>query len=287
MNISTNNKEIEFAGKVAIVTGGGRGIGRAIACALSSVGAAVSVMARSEDQVMATVAKINDQGGRAIGLSGDVSKRKDVEHLVKDTERILGPVDILINNAGRACAVGPIWKVDPEEWWNDVTVNLKGTFLCTHTVLPNMISRHKGRIINIVSRFGIRQNPGIPPSPFISGYSASKAGAMLFTDQVAESVREFGIHVFGLVPGLVRTKMIKRLIQSPEGQKWVPYIQTLLDNDQDMPLEKAADLSLLLASGKVDELSGCLIGVDHDIESLLTSAEKIQKEGLHRLRYIE
>lgn len=277
----------ELKGKVAIVTGGGRGIGRAISIALSSAGTSISVMSRSEDQLMETVTAIIKQGGRAVAVPGDVTNQKDVEHMVLETEKQLGPVDILINNAGSAGAIGPIWEVSTEAWWKDVTVNLKGTFLCTHAILPGMISRRRGCIINVASRFGIRQKPGDKPLPFASGYSSGKAGVLIFTDLVASTVRELGINIFAIGPGLVRTTMTQQLMQSPGGRKWIPQLKTLFDKGVDNPAEKVAKLSAFLASGKAEELSGCLIGIEDDLEKMLQRSEEIRQKGLHVLRYCE
>jgi NAD(P)-dependent dehydrogenase (short-subunit alcohol dehydrogenase family) len=287
MAIFTDAYHPELKGKVAVVTGGGRGIGRAISIALSSAGTCVSVMSRSEDQLTETVTAIIEQGGYAVAIPGDVTDQKDVERLVSETEKQLGPVDILVNNAGSAGAIGPIWEVSTEAWWKDVTVNLKGTFLCTHALLPGMISRSRGCIINVASRFGIRQQPGDKPLPFASGYSSGKAGVIIFTDLVASTVRELGINIFALGPGLVRTTMTQQLMQSPGGQKWIPQLKTLFDKGVDNPVEKIAKLAAFLASGKADELSGCLIGIEDDLETMLKKSEEIRQEGLHVLRYCE
>src|ERR1700741_212445 len=175
-----------LTGQVAIVTGRGRGIGRAIAQALAQQGAAVTVTARSGEQLAETVALITAAGGRAIAVTADVTDPHAVKRVVTETEQQLGPVDLLVNNAGSASALGPLWEVDPEDWWHDVTVNLRGTLLCTHAVLPGMLTRRRGRIINMASLSGIpsRSGSSSQPSPYNpiqqsshgSAYSSSKAG---------------------------------------------------------------------------------------------------------------
>src|SRR5712691_9553667 len=166
----------ELAGQVAIVTGGGRGIGRAMAHALTTAGAAVVVTARSAEQLATTVAAIHAQGGQAVAVPADVTDARAVQHLVAETERQFGPVDLLVNNAESSSAFGPLWEVDPEDWWHDVTVNLRGTLLCTHAILPVLLARRRGRIINVASISGISTGPGTTPSPHQSSYSSSKAG---------------------------------------------------------------------------------------------------------------
>ena len=123
-------------GQVAIVTGGSRGIGLAIATALAAEGVAVALVARSRETVEAAARNILATGARAIALSADVTDQGAVAWIVEETVRQLGPVDLLVNDAGLAAALGPVWDVDPEVWWRDVTTNLRGSFLCARAVLP-------------------------------------------------------------------------------------------------------------------------------------------------------
>jgi NADP-dependent 3-hydroxy acid dehydrogenase YdfG len=106
------------------------------------------------------VTAIHAQGGRAIAVPADVTDRRAVQHLVAATERHCGPVDLLVNNTGSLRALGPLWEVDPEDWWHDVTVHLRGTLLCTHAILPGMLARRRGRIINVASLAGIPSRGG-------------------------------------------------------------------------------------------------------------------------------
>ncbi len=131
----------DLSGRVAIVTGGGRGIGRLVAEALAAAGAAVAVTARSEDQLAETVASIASAGGTAIALPGDVTDPEYVTAAVHLVERLLGPIDLLINNAGIAGPIGPVWEVDAGEWWRTFGVNLQGVFLFAHAVLPGMVTQ--------------------------------------------------------------------------------------------------------------------------------------------------
>src|SRR5215211_2695960 len=118
-------------------------------------------------------------GGRAIALSVDVTDHAGVEQAVARTERELGPVTLLVNNAAVATPVGPAWEVDPDAWWRTVEVNLRGPFVCARAVLPGMLSRRAGRIVNIVAVAAFNT------APFMSAYAASKAGLISFTEDLA------------------------------------------------------------------------------------------------------
>lgn len=153
-----------LTGQVAIDTGGGRGFGREIARALAKKGVGVAVVARSQDQLLETVSLIEKDGGQAIAISADVTDQSAVEQMVEQVEDKLGPITLLMNNAGHCTAIGPVWEVDPGEWWRDVEVNLRGTFLCSHIVLQRMVPRRKGKIINFTSA----------AMPYLTGYDCSK-----------------------------------------------------------------------------------------------------------------
>ena len=135
--------------QVAIVTGGGRGIGGEIYAAFAAEGARVAVVSRSEEQIDQTVRRIAAAGGGAIGVAADVTVFASVESMVRRVERELGPVDILMNNAGSNFAIGPVSEVDPAAWWQEVTTNLLGAFHTCRAVLGGMLARGRGRIINM------------------------------------------------------------------------------------------------------------------------------------------
>jgi NAD(P)-dependent dehydrogenase (short-subunit alcohol dehydrogenase family) len=295
MSATSSHGHKELVGQVAIVTGGGRGIGRAVAHALAAAGAAVAVTARSVDQCATTVTAIQAQGGRAIAVPADVTDSRAVQHLAAETERHFGPVDLLVNNAGSNSAVGPLWEVDPEDWWRDVTVNLRGTLLCTHAILPGMLTRRRGRIINVASLAGIPSRSGssrqqalnpIQQSPYASAYSSSKAGVLIFTAHLAATTREYGVYVFALGPGLVRTAMTEQILRSPVGQKY-SAAQALFDAGRDVPPELAAQYTVYLASGKADGLTGRMIRTAYDLQELVDHIEEIRRDDRYVLRFQE
>jgi len=271
-------------GQVAIVTGGSRGIGLAIGKALAANGVAVALVARSQEAVQAAAKSIQLAGSRAIGLSADVTDQRAVMSVVAETVKQLGPVDLLVNNAGSVNALGPVWEVDPDTWWGDVTTNLWGTFLCSHALLPSMIARHRGRIVNVVSSFGIHTSPQSTPSPYASAYSSSKAAVIVFTENLAAMTRNHGVQVFGLRPGFVRTALLEEGARSPAGRQWLPEIQSLLDSDRLVPPELAAHWTVFLASGDADKLSGRVFSVAHEMDTLVKRTDEIQREGRYMLR---
>ena len=132
---------MDLTGHVALVTGGGRGLGRAFAEALSRSGAAVAVTARSEEQLAETVKLIESAGGRGLAIAGDASDPQSVEQAVTAVEGQLGPVDILVNNAGVSGEIKEEWLTDPEEWWRTLEINLRGPYMFSRRALPGMIER--------------------------------------------------------------------------------------------------------------------------------------------------
>jgi NAD(P)-dependent dehydrogenase (short-subunit alcohol dehydrogenase family) len=257
-----------LSGRVAIVTGGGRGIGRAIALELADAGAAVAAVARSSAEVDETARLIAERGGRAIALTADVASRTDVERVAAETEARLGPVDILINNAGVSGPSTPLAETDPDEWWRTVEVNLRGPMLCAHAVLPGMIRRSGGVIVNIGSYAGIRPDTG-----GFSAYTVSKAALVRLSDSLAATCGGQGVQVFTLSPGLVHTAMADAgdvFSHIPESE-WTPVAQV-------------AATVLRLAAGDAQLLNGRFFHVQDDLDELLREAERIEREGLYTLR---
>jgi NAD(P)-dependent dehydrogenase (short-subunit alcohol dehydrogenase family) len=266
----------ELAGQVALVTGGGRGIGRSIAQTLADAGARVAVVARSEDQLAETVSLIGDN--RAMAVVADVTDRQAVEQMVGEITHKLGQIDLLVNNAGTINPIGPVWEVDPDEWWQTINVNLRGVFLSTRAVLPGMIARRAGRIIHLAS------SAAVWPSPYSTAYRSSKAAVLRFTDCLALEVKEYGIGVFAVHPGTVRTAMTEYLLESESGQKWMPGFHKTFDEGRDVSPERCGELVAFLASGKADNLTGRFIQVYDDVEDMLQNSEAILQDDLYTLR---
>ena len=244
---------MKLQGEVAIVTGASRGIGRAIAEGQAREGAKVALLARSRDEIEAVAAAINAAGGTARAFTVDVLDLAAVERVVTGVEAAFGGVTLLTNNAAAFRAIGPIWTVDPGEWWQDVETNLRGPFNCSRAVLPGMLDRRRGRIINLAGGGAATSFPNG------SGYGTSKAGLLRFTESVSDTLAGTGVMMFAMDPGLVHTSMTDYQLASAAGQKYLAGIQGLFDRHIDVPPTRAAELSVEIGSGRFDRLAGRML----------------------------
>ncbi len=253
------SSETELAGTVALVTGGGRGIGRGIALELTAAGARVAVAARTREQVEATAAETG-----SVAIEADVSDRGQVERMVARVEEELGPLDLLVNNAGIALWEESAWELEPDEWWHVLEVNVLGVYLCCRAAIPGMISRGRGRIVNVAS--GAAYLPGSRST----AYSASKAAVHRFSETLANQLEPHGIPVFPISPGLVRTELIG---------------DSFGDDAPWTPPELAPRLVRALASGRLDALSGRYLHAEHDdIDDVERRAAEIVAGDLNAIR---
>ena len=188
-----------LAGRTAIVTGGGRGIGAATAEALTRGGAKVTVFGRTAEELEALVRA----GGAALAVAGDVAREEDVARLVEAHQRALGPCDVLVNNAG-ILYTALAEELAPAQWREQLEVNLTGAFLCARAVIPGMKARRRGRIVNIASI------SGTIGSERASAYNASKWGLIGLTKCLAEELRPHGVQCLAVSPGSVDTAMLKK-----------------------------------------------------------------------------
>jgi NAD(P)-dependent dehydrogenase (short-subunit alcohol dehydrogenase family) len=249
--------EHELEGQVALVTGGGRGVGEGIARELAAAGVRVSVSGRTRAQVDAVAREI---GGYAV--VGDVADRAAVEAMVDQVEAELGPIDLLVANAGRNVREQRAWEVDPADWWNVFEVNVLGVYLCCRAVIPRMLERGGGRIVITGSGASYLPHSGS------TAYSSSKAAVWRFGNVLAEQL-EGRIPVFVISPGLVKTEMTK---SAPDNAPWTPP-------------ELAPRLVRALASGRADGLSGRYIHAEHDdIDDLIRRADEIRDRDLNAIR---
>lgn len=260
-----------LAGQVAVVTGGSRGIGREVARAFAMAGAKVAVTARDAQKLDETVQIIRDAGGECSAFVMNVTDNEEIINTVKKITETYGAIDILVNNAGLGALGQTPWNADIDDWWKIQEVNVKGVFMCSKAILPSMIERGQGRIINMGSYASIKA------SPMSSSYAVSKAALVRLTDSTAEAVKEHGVYVFVISPGLVRTDMTKD----------VPIFQDLPD-DSWIPVERCGDLCVRLAKGDADRLTGRFIHASSDdLDDLIARADEINANNLQTLGLIK
>ena len=274
-----NTFRADLTGQIALVTGGSRGLGRAFAQALAAAGAVVAVTARTEEQLNDTVDLIRSTGGVSLAFPVDVTDQFGMSQVIGQIEDDVGPVDVLVNNAGVITPLGYDWEVDPDDWWRSLEINLRGPFLCSRAVLPSMIARRRGRIVNISSSGAYNVHP------YATAYCAAKAGLTYFTRCLAAAVKEYGISVFAYNPRLVRTNLAEQLASSPgipEGVR--AHYQRRFDEGRYNSLEDTGRKLLYLVSGKADALSGRYISTEDSEEHLTSNVDKILKEDLYTLR---
>ena len=268
-------------GQVALVTGAGRGFGRAIAERLAAEGAAIALLARSLGQVDDVAKAIRKAGGRnapqAIGIRCDVTDAASVQHAVAKTEELLGPVDLLVNNAGVPGPFGPIWQVDADEWWRAQAIHIRAPMLFMHHVLPGMVKRDRGRVI-CVSAIASRI-----VAPHLSAYCTGKIAQNRLVAEAAAELAGKIVAVFAIDPGFAATQLARDTAADPEARK---YFKPLIERIENVPheygtdpdLARCAERCLELASGRYDELSGGYFELPDDLDAKL--AEKRAEKAL-------
>lgn len=253
------------SGQVALVTGGGRGIGAGIARELTAAGMRVVVAARTYEQVERVAGEI---GGLALEV--DVCDEASVARMAEETERRVGPIDLLVNNAGGGLSpdTPPIWEGgDVGAWWRVFEINMLGAYLCCRAVLPAMVARRAGRIVNVGS--GGAYLPVTPGRVGSSAYGPSKAALGRFGEILAGQLAPHGVAVFTISPGLVRTALTDAL---GDDAPWTPP-------------ELAPRLVRALASGRADRLAGRYIHAEHDdVDDLIARADEIVEQDLNAIR---
>ncbi len=255
-------------GQVALVTGAGRGFGRAIAERFAAEGAAVALLARSLTQLDEVAQRIRAAGGHAIGVRCDVTDPVSVEHAVAKTEELLGPVDVLVNNAGVPGPFGPLWQVDPDEWWRAQAIHIRAPMLFMHHVLPGMVERNRGHVI-CVSALASRI-----VAPNLSAYCTGKIAQNRIVAEAAAELADSAVAVFAIDPGFAATQLARDTAADPEAQK---YFQPLIERIEnvthaygtDPDLARCAERCIQLASGQYDELSGGYFELPDDLDKAL------------------
>jgi NAD(P)-dependent dehydrogenase (short-subunit alcohol dehydrogenase family) len=245
--------EFSLDGKVAVITGASRGIGRAIGLRLAKAGAKVVVSSRKQEGVQAVADEITAAGGEALAIQAHVGRPEEVEALVAQTVQAFGRVDVAVNNAATNPHFGPLLTADEGQWDKILDTNVKGAFRLCKAVVPHMESQGGGKIINMTSVAGLR------PSPGMGVYSVSKAGIVALTQVLAVELGHANIQVNAIAPGVIKTRFSQLLWQTPQISE--PILNSLPLGRFGEP-EDVAGLALYLASSASDYVTGAVFVVD-------------------------
>lgn len=251
--------------KGVLITGGTRGLGYAMAVAMRNQGHRVAITGRDEGRLK----EVERDLPGCIAVQADITDARQTASVIQDVTRGIGPVDVLINNAGIGGDEGgpqTLVDIDADVWWRVQETNVRGPMLYSKAVLPGMLERADGTIINVGSYIAIR------PSPLATAYGTSKAALARFSDCLAAEVAEQGVQVFCVSPGLVLTDMTKDL----------PFIKDIPEEEFYQP-EQLASVACELMTGTYSNLSGHFIHVGDDLPELLANADRLRKERLHQL----
>ncbi|WP_313663632.1 SDR family oxidoreductase [Cellulosimicrobium cellulans] len=251
--------------RTALVTGASRGIGRAIAVGLAAAGLDVALLARDADRLAGVadeIAALDGSGaGRAVVVTVDVTDAAAVAAAVGEAEAALGSVDLLVNNAGRVDAEVPLWEADPDEWWAIVETNVRGPFLLARAVVPGMLARGGGRVVDLNSGAGSHDMDGA------SAYNASKTALLRLGANLHRSGHARGLRTFEVSPGVVQTDMTASMAMHEGRTEWTP-------------VERTVEMVVAIARGELDAFSGAFVRVTHDSpESLRGAADEAARRG--------
>lgn len=244
--------------KVAVVTGASRGIGAHLATALAEDGYAVAALARSEGSLTGVTEQLLGAGAIVLPLACDVTDQIAVASAVRRVQTELGRIDLLVNNAGLIEDEVPIWEADVDQWWQVLVTNVRGPFLLTRAVAPVMIDQGGGRVVNINSGAGTRENP------VLTAYTASKSALARITGGTAAAGAEHGVFAFDLAPGVIQTDMTEAMDMHRDRTEWTDPADV-------------SELLLALASGELDAWSGRLVRAGSD------TVEVLRERGEHGL----
>ena len=247
---------MKLTDKVAIVTGGGGGIGRTIALRFTREGAAVVLAGPTEEKIKSVEKEILNSGGRALAVLTDVADESHVERLVAATLREYSKIDILVNNAGIAGPTALVPNVNLEDWDRTLAINLTGAFLCAKHVLPHLIEQRSGSIINITSIAGLQAYA------YRSPYCASKWGMIGLTQTLAEEGGRYGVTANAIAPGPVRGPRIEQVIRNRAEEMKLPYEDVVRQYVEPTALkrmveeEDIAAMAVFLASAEGGNITG-------------------------------
>lgn len=264
-----------LGGKIGIVTGASRGIGRRAAVRLAKLGVRVALVSRTADQLTETAAEIARNGGEAIVVPADVGTPASVASIKADVGSQLGAPSILINAAGIFGPIQLVWKTDPNEWIRTLNVNTVGPYLMCRAFIEGMIARGWGRVINVTSAAALHE-----PGPINSAYGTSKAALNQFTRHLAAEVAGSGVTVNVIHPGDVKTDMWADIRDGAEGlgpeadryREWARWVEQTGGDDP----EKSSDLIEALVSDKAAAINGRFLWIKDGLQSAVPSWGRFQ-----------
>ncbi|GAB4085157.1 3-ketoacyl-ACP reductase [Myceligenerans cantabricum] len=253
--------------RTALVTGASRGIGREIALGLARAGLDVALLARDERRLAEVAEHIRDLGRAAVVVRADVTSQDDVRDAVAHIEAPaadggLGSVDLLVNNAGRLESEAPVWEADPDDWWATFEANVRGVFLLNRYVVPGMLARGGGRVVDLASGASTHESP-----LGHSAYNASKTALVRLGAALHAEGFDRGLRVVELAPGTVRTEMSTALAIHADRTDWTPP-------------SRVTDLVDAIAAGDLDACSGWLVRATHDTPASLRALAAAEHHGV-------
>ncbi len=251
---------MKLDGQVAVITGAGRGIGRAIALAYAREGAKLALAARSEPELQEAISAVSELGAEAIAVPTDVTSQKDTERLAHGVVERFGRIDVLVNNAGNSGPIGRLQGNDVADWVNTINVNLTGTFLVCRAVIPAMLGQSGGKIINLSGAGAANAWSNM------SAYCSSKAAVVRLTEVLAQELEGRGIMVNALGPGSVHTGMWDRMTQeaAQAGADFIHQLGLRVTSGGGASMDECAELAVWLASDESGPLTGRLISAATD-----------------------
>ena len=257
----------ELSGQVALVTGASTGIGRHLVDGLAARGMVVAGVARSEDRLRTAMAEVSDAtGARTLAVAADVTDRPSVEAAVAEVVAELGQVDLLVNNAGLIDEFEvPVWEADADQWWEVVSSHIRGAQLTIRSLVPWMVLRNRGRVVNIASGLSTRANPDY------SAYSVAKTGLMRLTESLVAGLEGSGVRAFDVAPGVVDTPMTRSMPMWQGFTDWTPP-------------EQVVELIAVVAAGELDQWSGRFLRAGKDDLDVLRSTTPHDAARRLRLR---
>ena len=269
--------------QVAVITGSGRGIGRAIALAYAREGAKLALAARSVTELQETVSAVSELGAEAIAVRTDVTSQEDTERLAHRVVERFGRIDVLVNNAGNSGPVGPLHVNDIADWVNTINVNLTGTFLVCRAVIPVMLERSEGKIINLSGAGATNAWSNM------SAYCSSKAAVVRLTEVLAQELDGKGITVNALGPGSVHTSMWDKMTEeaAQAGADFIHQLGLRVTSGGGASIDECAELAVWLASDESGPLTGRLISAaTDDFRGLPPRIEEIMAGDAYTLRRV-